>query len=112
VEITTSTIIKVATEFLLTIALVSAPPACYFPLLVKIHGTDDEMLKTILMFVLAPMATLEMLAIIIPWPIKNIGKAVKQRAKGNFDSKVYSGKINSTYPRFGPLPHLSPYKFV
>lgn len=95
VEITIKITIKIAASFLVTIALVSAAVAYYLPLLVKFRASEEVLLQTMLMIVVAPMAALGLLlAIIILRPIKKLGKAAGQVAKGNFNCKVYSGKIN------------------
>jgi signal transduction histidine kinase len=95
VEITIKITIKIAASFLATIALVSAAVAYYMPLLVKFRASEEVLLQTMLMIVVAPMAALGLLlAIIILRPIKKLGKAAGQVAKGNFNCKVYSGKIN------------------
>lgn len=94
-EITIKITIKIAASFLVTIALVSAAVAYYLPLLVKFRASEEVLLQTMLMIVVAPMAALGLLlAIIILRPIKKLGKAAGQVAKGNFNCKVYSGKIN------------------
>jgi len=47
------------------------------------------------MIIVAPMAALGLLlTIIILRPIKKLGMAAGHVAKGNFNCKVYSGKIN------------------
>jgi signal transduction histidine kinase len=95
VEITIKITIKIAASFLATIAIVSAAVAYYMPLLVKFRASEEVLFQTMLMIVIAPMAALGLLlAIIILRPIKKLGKAAGQVAKGNFDCKVYSGKIN------------------
>lgn len=95
VEITIKITIKIAISFLATIALVSAAVIYYLPLLVKFRASEEVMLQTVLMIVVAPLAALGLLlTVTILRPIKKLGKAAGQVAKGNFNCKVYSGKIN------------------
>jgi signal transduction histidine kinase len=95
VEITIKITIKIAASFLATIALISVATAYYLPLLVKFRASEEVMLQTVLMIVVAPLAALGLLlTVIILRPIKKLGKAAGQIAKGNFNCKVYSGKIN------------------
>jgi signal transduction histidine kinase len=69
--------------------------AYYVPLLVKSHISEEVLLEMILMIVVVQMAALGLLLVIfILHPIKNLGKAARHITKGNFDFKVYSGKIS------------------
>ncbi len=86
--------IKIAASFLITILLVVAAVAYYLPLLVKFRASQEVLLQTILIIIVVPMAALGLaLTMAVLRPLKKLGKAAGQIAKGNFNCRVYPGKI-------------------